>query len=260
MGAKRDPWLERQISVANEPVAHAGTQYLFAGLLISLVTWPQSSWAYRPFDSTDAAVADKGVWEFEFSPLSYEHGDSGAAWTAPALRMNYGVAENWEVVLEGQADHFARGGSELTEAMLSAKTVLRQGSLQEKSGPSLASEFTILLPGIGTQDGAGLEWTGILSQRWDWGTIHLNVSGIISRQQTAGMFGGLIVEGPDTWPIRPVAEVNYEQDSSFEKTYSALVGVIWKAGEHLAFDLALRHAEINARPDEQVRGGLTFDL
>ena len=246
--------------MANEPVGHADTQYLFVGLLISLTVWPQSSWAYRPFDSTDAAVADKGVWEFEFSPLSYEHGDSGTAWIAPALHMNYGVVDKWEVVLEGQTSHLTKGGSELSEAMLSAKAVLREGSLQEKSGPSLASEFAILLPGIGTQDGAGLEWTGILSERYDWGTIHLNVAGILSREQTAGMFGGLIVEGPDSWPIRPVAEVNYEQDSSFEKTYSALVGVIWKAGEHLACDLAFRHAETNARPNEQMRAGATFDL
>src|SRR5579863_9758958 len=76
MGAKCDPRLERQIAMAHEPVTHAGSQHLFAGLLISLMAWPQSVWAYRPFDSTDAAVADKGVWEFEFSPLSYEHGDS----------------------------------------------------------------------------------------------------------------------------------------------------------------------------------------
>ncbi len=224
------------------------------------IGWPVSAWAYRPFDSTDAAVADHGVWEFELSPLSYEHGDSGGAWTTPALRVNYGVVEDWEVVLEGQANHFIRGGSELSEAMLSAKAVLREGSLQEAEGPSIGSEFSILLPGIGTQDGAGLEWTGILSQRWDWGTIHLNIAGILSREQTAGMFAGLILEGPDSWPVRPVAEMNYERDSSVDKTNSGLLGVIWKFKEHLAVDLAFRHAEINARPDEQVRAGVTFDL
>jgi hypothetical protein len=233
--------------------------HFWAGLLIGLVGWPQACWAYRPFDSTDAAVADKGVWEIELGPLEYEHGDEGAGPIAPALRLNYGIVENWEVVLEGKAQHFANG-SRLSEAMLSAKTVLREGSLQEKDGPSLGSEFSVLLPGIGSEDGAGFEWTGILSQRWDWGTIHLNIAGLLSREQTAGMFGGLVIEGPDSWPIRPVAEVNYERDSSFQNTYSVLVGAIWKVKKHLAFDLAFRHAEMNARPDEQVRAGVTFDL
>jgi hypothetical protein len=205
-------------------------------------------------------VADKGAWEFEFSPLSYEHGDAGVNLIAPSLRANYGIAEDWEVVVEGQVNNFVHGGSELSEAQLDAKTVLREGSLQKKDGPSLGSEFSILLPGIGTEDGAGFEWTGILSQRWEWGAIHLNIAALLTRQQTAGMFGGLIVEGPDSWTVRPVAEVNYQQESIVHKTYSGLVGAIWKVSEHLAFDLALRHADIDARPDEQVRAGVTFDL
>jgi len=230
-----------------------------AAMVVAIVLWPAGALAYRPFDSTDAAVADNGQWEFEFSPLSYEHGDDGTAWIAPSLRMNYGFAENWEVVLEGQVDNFTHDGSQLSEAQLDAKTVVREGSLQKKDGPSVGSEFSVLLPGIGGQDGAGFEWTGIVSQRWDWGTIHLNIAGILTRQQTAGMFGGLIVEGPDEWTVRPVAEMNYQQDSSVEKTWSVLAGAIWKVSEHLAFDLAFRHAEINARPDEQVRAGVTFD-
>lgn len=242
-------------------VPRQGARKALAGaVLVAISAWPQASYAYRPFDSTDAAVADRGVWEFEFSPLTYEHGDEGPSLISPALRANYGFAQNWEVVLEGKVNNFIHGGSQLTEAQLDAKTVVREGSLQEKDGPSLGSEFTVLLPGIGTQDGAGFEWTGIMSQRWEWGTIHLNIAGILSRQQTAGMFGGLILEGPDKWAVRPVAEVNYEQDSSVDKTWSALFGAIWKVKEHLEFDLAYRHAEINNRPDEQVRAGVTFDL
>lgn len=258
MGGGGDQGMDRQVALANAVAMLR--RCLTVAVLPALLAWPQSSYAYRPFDSTDAAVADKGVWEFEFGPLEYEHGDQGASLIAPALRANYGVAENWEVVLEGQVDNFTHGGSQLSEAQLDAKTVLREGSLQEKGGPSLGSEFSILLPGIGTQDGAGFEWTGILSQRWDWGTIHLNISGLLSRQQTAGMFGGLVLEGPDSWSVRPVAEVNYEQDSNIDKMWSALFGAIWKVKDHLAFDLAFRHAEINARPDEQVRAGVTFDL
>jgi hypothetical protein len=216
--------------------------------------------AYRPFDSTDAAIADKGTWEFEFSPVSYEHGDDGTALVVPSLRANYGVIENWELVAEGQVDNFAHGRSELSEVQLDAKTILREGSLQEKEGPSIAAEFSILLPGIGIQNGAGFEWTGIVSQRWEWGTAHFNIAGMFTRDGTAGFFSGLILEGPDRWAVRPVAEVTYEREFGIGEEYSALVGAIWQVSDHLAFDLGYRHAWIDSRPDEQVRAGVTFDL
>lgn len=220
----------------------------------------QQAQAYRPFDSTDAAVADRGKFEVEAGPLGFEHSDEGASWIAPALRLNYGFAESWEVVLEGQAEHFAHGGSELNEAELSVKTVLRDGVLQDKSGLSLAAEASLLLPGIGVDDGAGVEITAAASQRWDWGTIHLNIAPLLTRQGRGGVFVGGIIEGPDDWAVRPVAELNYEHDWGTLEEYSSLIGVIWKKSDSLAFDLAYRHAEINNRPDEQIRAGLTFDL
>ena len=55
---------------------------LMAGLLV----WPLNAFAYRPFDSTDAAVADQGMFEVELSPLSYRHDDDGTAWIAPSAR------------------------------------------------------------------------------------------------------------------------------------------------------------------------------
>jgi hypothetical protein len=137
-----------------------------AGLLVvGVLASPINAYAYRPFDSTDAAVADLHAVEVELSPLSYRHDGDGVALIAPSLRLNYGFAQNWEVVLEGEADNLSYVPTQVSEAMLSVKTMLREGSLQGQSSLSLASEATILLPGIGTQNGAGLEWTGIASQR-----------------------------------------------------------------------------------------------
>src|SRR5256885_15466392 len=93
-------------------------------LLAGLSIWSAPASAYRPFDSTDAAVADKGAFEVELSPLSYRHDDDGTAWISPSARLNYGFAEDWEVVLEGQAEHFSHMRSEVAEAALSAKGVL----------------------------------------------------------------------------------------------------------------------------------------
>ena len=216
--------------------------------------------AYRPFDSTDASVADVHVTEFELSPLSFEHGDEGAALVVPALRLNYGFADDWEAVAEGEVDNFTHGRSQLSQAMLDVKTVLREGSLQGKDGWSLGSEASILLPGIGVENGAGFELTGIASQRWDWGTIHINVAPELTREQRLGIFMGLILEGPDDWPVRPVAEVNYQREFSTGEQTSLLLGAIWKVRDHLAFDLGFRHAWIDRRPDEQIRAGVTFDL
>ena len=45
------------------------------------------------------------------------------------------------------------------------KGVLREGALQDKTGPSLATEFGVLLPGIRDDPGIGASLAGILSQR-----------------------------------------------------------------------------------------------
>lgn len=228
------------------------------GFLAAVLIWAPPVMAYRPFDSTDAAVADKGTFEVELSPLSYRHDDDGTAWISPSARLNYGFAEDWEAVLEGQAEHFPHMRSRVTEAQFDIKGVLQEGSLQEKEGWSLGTEASVLLPGINDQNGAGFELAGIASNRWDWGTVHFNIAAELTRDQRLGTFLGMIIEGSDDWPVRPVAEVNYQRTR--EEETSLLLGAIWKVKNHLAFDIGFRHAWINSRPDEQIRAGLTFAL
>ena len=43
----------------------------FIALAVGLAFWSSQALAYRPFDSTDAAVADKGVWEIELEPVEF---------------------------------------------------------------------------------------------------------------------------------------------------------------------------------------------
>jgi hypothetical protein len=258
MGVRCDCNLDRSFALADVAIEVSMTRKPDGLLLVGLLVWPINAFAYRPFDSTDAAVAERGAFEVELSPLSYRHDDDGTAWITPSARLNYGFSDNWEIVLEGQGEHFAHQPSRLTEAALSLKTVVREGSLQEKSGWSLASEESVLLPGIKADNGAGLEWTGIASQRWDWGTIHLNLAAELTREQRAGAFAGVIIEGPDRWRVRPVAEINYQREFGAGETTSALLGVIWQAEKDLAFDFALRHAWVDHRPGEQIRAGIMF--
>lgn len=225
----------------------------------TFLLWPLSAEAYRPFDGTDAAVADKGAWEVELAPLNWRHNDDGSQWIAPALTVNYGFAEGWEAVAEGVNTVFDHGGGELSEIEASLKTVLRDGSLQGKSGISLASEFSVLVPGIRADNGTGLEWTLLASDQQDWGAWHLNLGPMLARDGAAGFVAGLILEGSHEWPVRPVMEVRYEK-AGMEELIAELFGVIVPVREGLSLDIALRHAREGGRPDEQLRAGVTFDF
>ena len=120
------------------------------------------------------------------------------------------------------------------------KGVLREGSLQEKTGPSVATEFGILLPGVNAEHGTGAIITGIASQRWDWGTAHFNAQLALTRDQHAVCFFDTIIEGPHDWVVRPVSEVFCESDVSLFRTGSALLGAIWQVKHNIAVDFGLR--------------------
>jgi len=228
-----------------------------AMLLLGCIIWPVGAWAYRPFDSTDPAVADPGEFEIELSPASFRH-DGGPTWVSPSARLNYGFAKNWEVVLEGQAEHPKYGRTTLVDNALSLKTVLQEGSLQDKSGLSIATEGTVLLPGINDESGAGVGLTGIVGQRWNWGSVYVNLGGSRTRDGLGEIFFGTILEGPADWPVRPALEFVYEREFASAESLSLLAGLIWQVGETLAFDLGVRRARINSRPETEVRAGLTF--
>jgi hypothetical protein len=142
--------------------------------------------------------------------------------------------------------------------MASLKGVLREGGLQEKTGPSIATEFDLLLPGIGDEAGAGVGLTGILSQRWRWATVHFNVAAALTREQHADYFLDTIIEGPDDWVVRPVCEFTYELDVGEFATRAGLIGAIWQVNDHVAVDFAVRGALINDHTAGEIRAGITF--
>src|SRR5207302_67817 len=116
------------------------------------------------------------------------------------------------------------------------KGVLREGSLQEKEGPSIATEFGALLPGIGGDRGTGASLAGIISQQWAIASAHLNAAASLTRQQHADLFASIIVEGPHEWPVRPVVEVFGEHDFGGTSARSALIGAIWQVKDDIAMD------------------------
>jgi hypothetical protein len=216
--------------------------------------------AYRPFDGTDAAVAAPGEVEIELQPAGRLRDATGTSLIAPATVFNYGLSEGWEAVLEGQgqAPLSSSGPTSLMAAGAFLKHVLQPGSLQERSGPSVATEFGVLLPDSTGNSGVGASLAGIVSQRWDWGTIHLNAETALTRDHHGDVFIGSIIEGPSTWTVRPVAEFFYENEFGKSETISGLIGLIWRVRDDLSFDVGLRHALTNGHSVNEVRAGMTF--
>jgi len=221
---------------------------------------PVPAAAYRPFDGTDAAVADSGQVEIELQPAGVLHSNSQTVATGPYAVLNYGFADRWELVLQGEAQGPppAAGPTSVPNGAF-LKYVVQPGVLQDIPGPSIAVEFGPLLPDIG-QSGLGMSFAGIVSQRWDWGTVHLNVETNLTPDQHGELFLDAIIEGPHTWPVRPVLEVYSNSISDQSQTFSALLGAIWQMRDDLVFDVGLRAALVNGRPVSELRAGLSFSF
>src|SRR5438094_625647 len=73
---------------------------LTACLLIVGLLMPPSCWAYRPFISTDAAVADPQEVEVELGYFTLERDKGENSFIIPRVVLNYGLFRNWEAVGE----------------------------------------------------------------------------------------------------------------------------------------------------------------
>jgi len=219
-------------------------------------------WAFRPFDLTDASVAERREMELEFGPFGYITDAEGRFLVAPSFILNFGLARDWELVIEGRnfiqlEDDVSRRHT-LRDNAFSVKHVLRRGSLQNGQGPSVGLEAGLLLPGVGVDSGVGASFGGLVSQRWPSFTLHVNgVLEITHDHRFAGITGG-IVEGPSRWNVRPVAEIVFEQE--LERTVSGLVGAIWKVRDNLSVDAGWRIARTGSDQQREFRAGFTWTI
>lgn len=237
---------------------------LVATLLLALAT-TKRAFAYRPFDGTDADVAAPREFELEAGPLGYQREGQARFLVGPALVLNYGLAPGFEAVLEGRQQ---RAWDRLRDAQtedlsLSLKSVLREGSLQDASGVSVALEAGLLLPG--SERRLGVHLASILSWRWPALAVHLNLGNDLLTSVHYVAVGSLILEGPDSWRVRPVAELLLERDFGGPKLTnglerSVLVGAIMPCGEAWSLDLALRHGVRDDAQVDEARLGFTWSF
>jgi hypothetical protein len=218
--------------------------------------------AYRPFDSTDASVPAPGEFELELGPLGLIEEGGRRTLVAPKVILNLGVLPDWEVVLEGR--QLVALGEQMGEVRYSLadtgaflKGVVRAGSLQGREGPSLGVEAGALLPTVNGDAGMGAAGLLIVSHRVPAVTVHLNGVAAYTRAAEWALASGLIVEGPFSWAVRPVAETVVEQVLGGDRLLSGLVGLIWRASGQLVLDVAGRGA-CSGGGIWEVRAGLTW--
>src|SRR5712692_6037527 len=114
--------------------AGAHARALAACLLLLWLFAPTPSWAYRPFISTDAAVADPKEVEIEVGYFTLEQEKSENAFVIPRVVLNYGLFKNWEAVAEFAVRRSADAETNLMDPAIFVKGVLKEGVLQEKEG------------------------------------------------------------------------------------------------------------------------------
>ena len=253
------------LSVADDPVTRARLCAIVA-VAVGLAFVPSRAEAYRPFDGTDADVAETGVFELELGPVQYLRLGRQNFLIAPDLVLNLGVFEGTELVIDadqyiglGPLDPDTPRVSLLGDDVL-MKHVFLEGTLQEKPGISLAAEGGVLTPEVNGSPGFGASLDVIASYQWSWGTVHWNEWFQFTRDHTEDLYTGVILEGPHDWTVRPVAELFYDRDFSVDQTASVLVGAIWTVSDRLAFDAAIRGAWEDGTYVGEARLGLTWAI
>ena len=231
-------------------------------IALVLLADPHAALAYRPFDSTDAAVADPGVIEIELGPVAYTDLRHASVTEAPVVTVNAGLADGWEAVIDA-ARAITRSPDqpdiETVEAALLLKRILRDGALQEQAGWSIATEFGVLLPTVNADDDSGATWALIGSRDMGRTMIHVNASLAQNRDGNTELITGLIVEDVASGPVRPVAELTFGYERGTDtRSAGALLGAIWERGENLSFDTAVRAVREDEAWSYEGRIGVTW--
>jgi hypothetical protein len=230
---------------------------------LALLLFASAAWGYRPFVSTDAAVADLKEMEIELGYFNLERERGKNTFIVPKAVLNYGLVRDLELVGEFAIEESPRGSVRLADPALSLKAVLREGVLQEKNGPSFAVEAGPLLPSTNKEENRwGFEGLGILSAKLGSLIYHLNFGGGVDRlQNNPFMLWGVIAELPIVEKLRLVGEINGESVRGKTPENSALLGFIWEAPwQNVFLDAGVRRGISRAAADWMVTTGLTFSF
>ncbi|HDY89476.1 MAG TPA: hypothetical protein ENH82_15355 [bacterium] len=233
--------------------------FIFIMLLILIPS--RFAFAYRPFVSTDADVAEKGELEIEFGLLNVHIVKGIDKIIVPGLIFNYGIMKNWELVSEFDVQVYREGKErnfELKEPAQFLKGIVREGILQDKKGPSIAVEIGVLFPStIKGSRKTGVEGIVIVSSRISDLIYHINFGGEMDRESFAfnGLWG-IIMEKPLNSNLRFVMEVNGVVKRSKSPENLVLAGFILEA-YGIDIDFGIRKGLSDNTKDLELTSGFT---
>ena len=217
--------------------------------------------AYRPFISTDAAVAEPKELEIELGHFTLRRERGESTFLIPSAVLNYGLWRNLELVGEFRVVRGPSGDMDVIDPAVFVKAVIKEGVLQERDGIGVAIEAGPLVPStVRGERGAGFEAIGIVSGRVAPFTVHVNIGGGIDRS-AAKPFGlwGVISELPVHPKLRIVGEVAGESVEGRPANNSTLVGAIWQpSSRSMYWDVAVRRGITRGAPGWEVTTGVTF--
>jgi|GEM_PF-5953823 len=155
----------------------------------------------------------------------------------------------------------ARGAGHDNLRYYSVNGIGLSASAQDTGRRNVALRWSVLPPTIG--NGApGAELSASISRRLGHVTIQLNAAAGLSGERRLVSFGGVILEGPARWVVRPVSEIYAESDLFGATELSALLGMACRIRDNLSANAGFRLSQLN-QPDfsgnvAEVRAGLTW--
>jgi hypothetical protein len=112
---------------------------------------------------------------------------------------------------------------------------------------------------VNDEPGVGAQGTVIVSRQFWNAVVHLNAGFAYTRGHNADLVGSIIMEGPRSWPVKPVFELFSEHElGGPSAVVTGLVGMIWRKSDALAFDAGIRVARAAGEGLVEGRLGLTF--
>ena len=233
-------------------------------MMILGLAWWHPAWAYRPFDFTDADVAEARTLEIAVAPAEYlEHGEVRSM-HLPNLSLTFGLGGGYEFGVEGINSVFLKTDdtqpqSSFFEWAAAIKRLLRRGNLQDVAGPSIATEGEVVVPTRG-QVRPGTALAVVMSDESKTGVAHLGVEVARTPELENELSVVLILETLDYHGVRPVAELATTGVRHALPENSALIGVIYEAYEGLAFDVGVKFGKAGDDRSTELRTGASWQL
>ncbi len=221
-------------------------------LVAAAISWAGPGWAFPPYRTTDADVADPGVAEVRLGLVEIEREHSANEYFSPLVRANLGLGHDLEIVSELE---YSQDEDRVSDAAIGLKWARLESSL------GIGVETLALLPVTASHDGLGVEAQLLATLREGPFSVHLNAGGFYDGRPAPSERGGRAsLLGEVRWGrLRPGLELFAKKVSGESTRVQLGLGVIIDAGR---FDIqAALHAGLTREaPDLVLSLWVTWDL